>query len=151
MRLKKIILLFFKGQLHSTLVAMTGTFWPSQSYNYFLKGVKSWRMCSDKGEQLLGTILQCYCCHMYQTLTAPSCKGFILLPTYCCLSNASSVSWIGTLQNPVVRSFTMVPLHIFQVNVVSPTNHSNNIIHLCECWFAFAIFLLIYLIFLYLC
>lgn len=41
MRLKKIILLFFKEQLHSTLVSMTGTLWPSQSYNYFLKGVKS--------------------------------------------------------------------------------------------------------------
>lgn len=41
MKKKKILLLFFKRQLHSTLVVMTGTFWASQTYDYFLKGVKS--------------------------------------------------------------------------------------------------------------
>lgn len=33
---KKVVLLFFKKQLHGTLlIVMTGTLWPSQSYSYF--------------------------------------------------------------------------------------------------------------------
>lgn len=34
---------------------------------------------------------------------------------------------LGTFQNPLVRSFTKAPLHIFQINVVSETSHSSNI------------------------
>lgn len=92
-------------------------------------------MYSDKGNNYRewGTILRYYYFYMYQTLIAPSYRGSILLPTYSCLSSASSVSLLGTFPNPLVRSFTKVPLHIFQVNAVSQANHSNNVIHFCEC------------------
>lgn len=142
---KKIILLFFKNQLHGTLlIAMTGTLWPSQSFNFFFL-----KNCLDECIVTRGsscweqwTILQCYCFHMYRTLIGPSHSESILLPTYNCLSSASSMSLLGTFQKPLVRSFAKVPLHIFQVNVVSQTNHGNNVIHFCERWFVFAIFLL---------
>lgn len=94
------------------------------------------------------TILQCYYFHMYQTLIAPSYRGSILFSTYSCVSSASSVFLLGAFQNSLVNqnlsveSFTKVPSHIFQVNVVSQINDNNNIIYFYECWFAFAIFLL---------
>lgn len=76
---------------------------------------------------------------MYQTLIAPSYRESILFPTYSCVSSASSVFLLGAFQNTLVNqnlsveSFTKVPSHIFQVNVVSEVSHSNNIIYFYEC------------------